>query len=144
MENLFTRLANPFPSPLAFNLGMLFFRIAVGLEMIFVHGFKKIGIGVAEAEDIPNPLHLPEILNNSFAISANIFFPALVLVGFCTRLATLPTLAVTLTGYLVLHWQDAALIKDTPYIYSVVFLLILFLGPGKYSIDYYLHKKLSQ
>jgi putative oxidoreductase len=131
----------PFPSCAAFNLAMFFFRVLVSLEMIVAHGFKKIGIGVAEAEHIPNPLHLPEIVNSAFAISANLFFPFLVLIGFCTRLATLPTLAVTLTGYFILHWNAALLEKDTPYIYSVVFLLILVVGPGKYSVDNAIYKK---
>lgn len=141
MKKIFVRFADPFPSHQVFNLGMLFFRIAASLEMIFVHGFKKLGTGLGEAEKIPNPLHLPEVFNNAFAISANIFFPLLVLIGLFTRLATLPSLAVTLTGYFILHWNDAALVRDTPYIYSIIFLLILALGPGKYSIDNYIYKR---
>src|ERR1700712_2164631 len=125
MKKIFTRLANPAATHQFFNAAMLCLRIAVSLEMIVVHGFKKLGIGTAEAEIVPNPLHLPEAFNYAFAISANIFFPFLVLIGLCTRLATLPTLAVTLTGYFVLHWNDALLIKDTPFIYSVIFLFIL-------------------
>lgn len=141
MKAIFTRLVDPTVTYLLFNTTMLFFRIAVSLEMIFVHGFKKLGIGAA-AEKVPNPLHLPEIFNDAFAVSANIFFPFLVLIGLCTRLATLPTLGVTLTGYFVLHWNDAALVRDTPFIYSVNFLFILLMGPGKYSIDHFLFKKL--
>lgn len=142
MKKIFARLVDPSVTYLLFNTTMLFFRIAVSLEMIFVHGFKKLGIGVAEAEKVPNLLHLPETFNYAFTVSANIFFPFLVLIGLCTRLATLPTLAVTLTGYFVLHWNDPALVRDTPFIYSVFFLFILVLGPGKYSIDNYISKKI--
>ncbi len=142
MKKIFIRSVNPSVSHQAFNIGMLLFRIAVCLEMIFVHGVKKLGIGAAEAEKVPNPLHLPEVFNYAFAVSANVFFPFLVLIGLCTRLATLPTLAVTLTGYFILHWNDAALVKDTPFIYSLIFLLILVMGPGKYSLDNYFFKKL--
>jgi putative oxidoreductase len=141
MKKLFKRSLYPFPSCDVFNWAMLLFRIIVSLELIVVHGFKKIGIGVSVAEQIPNPLHLAETINSVFAISANIFFPFFVLIGFCTRAATLPTLAVTITGYFVLHWNDAALVRDTPFMYSIVFLLILVLGPGKYSIDNYIYKK---
>lgn len=141
MKKIIANSLYPFPSCAAFNWAMLFFRALVSVEMMVAHGFKKIGIGVAEAEHIPNPLHLPEVVNSAFAISANLFFPFLVLIGFCTRLATLPTLAVTLTGYFILHWSDSLLEKDAPYIYSVVFLLILVLGPGKYSVDNVIYKK---
>ena len=142
MKKIFIRSVDPSVTYLLFNTTMLFFRIAASLEMIFVHGFKKLGVGVADAEKIPNPLHLPAAFNDAFAVSANIFFPFLVLIGLCTRLATLPTLAVTLTGYFILHWNDAALIRDTPFIYSIIFLFILVMGPGKYSVDSYIYKKL--
>ena len=141
MKKIFLQSINPTVSYLLFNFSMLLFRVAASLEMIFVHGFKKLGIGTAEAEKVPNPLHLPEAFNDAFAVSANIVFPLLVLIGLCTRLATLPTLAVTLTGYFILHWNDAALVKDTPFIYSIIFLLIFLLGPGKYSVDNYLYNK---
>jgi len=140
MKKILFRTLDPFPAAATFNWSMLVFRFLVSLEMIVAHGLKKLGLGVAEAEHVPNPLHLPVAFNSAFAISANIFFPFLVMIGFCTRLATLPTLAVTLTGYFVVHWNDSLLEKDSPFIYSIVFLLILALGPGKYSIDNYIYK----
>ncbi|MBS1563792.1 MAG: DoxX family protein, partial [Bacteroidetes bacterium] len=99
MKKKIIQTLGPFPSHPVFSLGLLLLRVAAALEIAIVHGFKKIGVGVAEAEKIPNPLHLPDAFNSAFAISANIVFPFFVLIGLCTRLATLPTLAVTLTGY---------------------------------------------
>lgn len=143
MKKLLVKTLSPHPIPVVFDCGMLLLRVAVALEIAIVHGFKKIGVGVAQAENIPNPLHLPEAFNNVFAIAANIVFPFFVLIGLFTRLATLPTLAVTLTGYFVVHRNDSLLLKDTPFIYSLIFLVILILGPGKYSLDNSLYKKLS-
>ncbi|TLX23600.1 DoxX family protein [Chryseobacterium indologenes] len=125
------------------HIALLIFRIALSLELIFAHGLKKLGIGVVEAEKVPNPLNLPEAFNSLFADSANLFFPVFVILGFLTRAAVLPILAVTLTGYFVLHWNDALLIKDTPFMYSLCYLFLLFVGPGKYSIDHYIRKKLQ-
>ncbi len=141
MKKILTKTLSPHPLPAVFDWGMLLLRVAVSLEIAIVHGFKKIGVGVSQAENIPNPLHLPDAFNNVFAIAANIVFPFFVLIGLFTRLATLPTLAVTLTGYFVVHWNDSLLEKDTPFIYSLIFLVILMLGPGKYSIDNALYKK---
>jgi putative oxidoreductase len=143
MKKIISSLTAPHPSHRAFDSGMLLLRAAASLEIALVHGFKKIGVGVAQAENIPNPLHLPDVFNNAFAIAANIIFPFFVLIGFFTRVSTLPTLAVTLTGYFVVHWNDALPEKDTPFIYSLIFLIILILGPGKYSIDNSICKKLS-
>lgn len=122
------------------HIALFVFRIALSLELIVAHGLKKLGVGVAEAEQVPNPLHLPEAFNSFFADAANLVFPLFVIFGLFTRVAVLPILAVTLTGYFILHWNDALLIKDTPFMYSLCYLFLFFVGPGKYSIDNYLRK----
>jgi len=141
MKKLIQIIVNPNSSTTINNWVLLGFRVLLSIEMIYAHGLKKIGVGVAVAEQVPNPLHLPEVINNAFAISANIFFPILVVFGLFTRLSVLPILAVTLTGYFVLHFHDAPLVKDTPFMFSLSYLVILFLGAGKYSLDNYLFKK---
>jgi putative oxidoreductase len=140
MKDLIRRLTNTFPEATLFHLSVLIFRVAVSIELMLAHGMKKIGIGVQVAEHVPNPLHLPGVLNEWFAIAGNLIFPVFVIVGLFTRLAILPILAITLTGYFVVHLHESILEKDTPFMYSVVFLLILFIGPGKYSIDSLLHR----
>ena len=99
------------------------------------HGMKKIGIGTTNAEVVPNPFHLPEDINQIMALAANLLFPFFIIIGWCTRWATLPILAVTLTGYFIVHGNDSLLMRDIPFMYSLSFLLIFCLGPGKYSID---------
>ena len=144
MKRIINYITNIYPAANTFHLSLLAFRVLLSLEMIYAHGLKKLGVGVTEAEHVPNPLHLPEAFNNLFADAANLFFPVLVIVGLFTRLSILPILAVTLTGYFVLHFHDAPLIKDTPYMYSLSYLLILVLGPGKYSLDYFITKQFNQ
>lgn len=126
-----------------YNFGILFFRIAVAAQLIIVHGLKKIGVGVAAAEVVPNPLHLPHALNDFIAIAANTFLPFLVVIGFCTRLAALPALCVTLTGYFVVHANDTLAVSDVPYMYSISLVFIIILGGGRYSIDYYISQKIK-
>jgi len=122
------------------HTALLGFRILLSVELIVAHGLKKLGVGVSEAEQVPNPLHLPEAFNSLFADAANLVFPVFVIFGLFTRLAVLPILAVTLTGYFILHWNDALPIKDTPFMYSLCYLFLLLVGPGKYSLDNYLRK----
>ncbi|TRZ43559.1 DoxX family protein [Robertkochia solimangrovi] len=117
------------------------FRSMVSLELMIVHGFKKIGLGITTTEIVPNPYHLPESLNQGFAILANLLFPIMVIFGFLTRLAVIPILMVTISGYFAVHWHDSLLVKDVPFMYSTAFLFILFSGPGRISVDHYLFKK---
>jgi putative oxidoreductase len=119
----------------SFDIILLAFRILVSLQLIVVHGLKKVGIGIEVAETVPNPFNLPNWFNESFAIASNLLFPIFVIVGFYTRLATIPILVVTLSGYFIVHWNDSLLVRDIPFMYSIAFLLIAFSGAGKYSID---------
>jgi putative oxidoreductase len=141
VKRFIQRMIDTNPAGKGLHLPLLVFRVLLSLELMYAHGLKKLGIGVAEAEQVPNPLHLPETLNNLFALSANLIFPVFVILGLFTRLAVLPILAVTLTGYFVLHLHDAPLVKDAPFMYSLSFLLVFFLGAGKYSLDHKIAKK---
>lgn len=126
-----------------YNFGILFFRIAVAAQLIIVHGLKKIGVGVASAEVVPNPLGFPPSLNEFIAIAANTYLPFLVIIGFCTRIAALPALCVTLTGYFVVHANDPLAVSDVPYMYSISLLFIVILGGGRYSLDHYISQKIK-
>lgn len=126
---------------ISFDTTILFFRIFVALQLMVVHGLKKIGIGTGVAETVPNPFNFPNWFNDSFAIAANLIFPIFIIFGFYTRLATIPILAVTLSGYFIVHWNDPLLISDIPFMYSLAFLLIAFLGAGKHSLDHLLRNK---
>ncbi|MGS2739451.1 DoxX family protein [Sinomicrobium sp. M5D2P17] len=125
-----------------YDTGMFVFRISVSVELIIAHGLKKIGIGTGVTESVPNPFHLPIWFNESFAIASNLVFPLFIITGFYTRLATIPILAVTLSGYFIVHWNDSLLVSDIPFMYSISFLLIAFCGPGKYSLDEFIRKEL--
>jgi putative oxidoreductase len=118
-----------------FDYGMFFFRTFVSVQLVVVHGLKKIGIGTGIAEAVPNPFNLPVEFNKMFAITANLIFPLFVIIGWYTRLATIPILSVTLIGYFVVHWGDPLLMSDIPFMYSLSFLFIACCGAGKFSID---------
>jgi putative oxidoreductase len=144
MKRLFvTLLSSDLKNPL-YNFAILFFRIAIAAQLVLVHGLKKIGVGVASAEVIPNPLGFPTALNDFVAIVANTYLPFLIILGFCTRLVALPALCVTLTGYFVVHINDPLSVSDVPYMYSVSLLLIVMLGGGKYSLDNYIAQRINQ
>jgi putative oxidoreductase len=128
-------------SKISFDATILFFRVIVSMQLMMVHGLKKIGIGTGIAETVPNPFGFPYWFNESFAIASNLIFPLFIIVGYFTRLATIPVLAVTLSGYFIVHLHDPLLISDVPFMYSLSFLLIAFSGAGKYSLDHFLRNR---
>ncbi|WP_212004006.1 DoxX family protein [Chitinophaga sp. HK235] len=117
------------------NYALLAFRILLAFELFRVHGMKKFRVENGQKEHVPNPLHLPEKINGLVATFADTVVPFLIALGLVTRIAILPTISVTAIGYFVVHRKDSLEIKDVPYMYTLSLLLLLVLGPGRYSID---------
>jgi putative oxidoreductase len=117
------------------DAALLVFRVLLCFQMLRVHGLKKFGEG---GEVVPNPLGLPPKLNDAIADFSDIVAPVLVAFGFLTRLSIVPILAVTLTGYFVVHRRAALSVRDVPFMYSLSYLYIFLVGAGRFSADYYL------
>src|SRR5437868_6574831 len=83
------------------NLVFLLFRVLLCLQIIRVHGVKKLAIG--ESAVLPNPFHLPSGINHLAAMFSSLIAPAFVALGLFTRLMAALVLAVTLTGYFIVH-----------------------------------------
>lgn len=123
----------------SFNNGaLLIFRVLLAVELFRVHGMKKFRVENGQKEHVPNPLHLPEKLNGLVATFSDTIIPFFIILGLGTRLAVLPTIGVTAIGYFVVHKNDSLEVRDVPYMYTLSLLLLLALGAGTYSLDYYL------
>lgn len=120
------------------NATLLAFRVMLAIELFRVHGMKKFRVENGQKEQVPNPLHLPEKLNGLVATFSDTVIPFFIILGLGTRLAVLPTIGVTAIGYFVVHRNDSLEVRDVPYMYTLSLLLLLALGAGTYSLDYYL------
>ena len=120
------------------NAALLVFRVLLAVELFRVHGMKKFRSENGQREHVPNPLHLPEKLNGIVATFSDTVVPFLIILGVGTRFVVLPTIGVTAVGYFVVHRKDSLEVRDVPYMYTLSLLLILALGAGIYSLDYYL------
>ncbi|HEY0427157.1 MAG TPA: DoxX family protein [Pyrinomonadaceae bacterium] len=125
------------------NFALLVFRLLLCYEMIRVHGLKKMAKAGGVPEIVPNPLGLPPKLNQLIADFSDLVAPVLVALGLATRISVLPILAVTLTGYFVVHRKDVLSVRDIPYMYSLSYLFIFLIGAGRFSVDYYLYRFFS-
>lgn len=121
------------------DLVLLIFRVLLAVELFRVHGLKKFRVENGQKEKVPNPFGLPDKMNVTIASFADLVVPFLIILGLGTRLAVLPTIGVTAIGYFVVHRKDSPEVRDVPYMYTLSLLLILALGAGKYSLDYYLN-----
>ncbi len=129
------------------DAGILFIRIGVGLGFIFVHGWGKIMGGPALWEKIGGAMSIYGINFAQtfwgFMASATEFGGGILLIlGLFTRPAS-AFLAFTMLTAFIVHTSklDPWSKSIYPMELFVVFMGLLFIGAGKYSIDALISKK---
>lgn len=127
------------------SLGLLFFRLIFGGFMLFGHGWGKLMNFSAKKEVFPDPLGIGGTLSLGGAVFSEVVLAALIMVGFLTRLSAIPLIFTMLIAAFVVHGPDPFFLpgksKEPALIYLTAYLLLLFTGPGKYSVDSLLGKE---
>ncbi|MBA4299594.1 putative oxidoreductase [Algoriphagus alkaliphilus] len=123
------------------DLALLAIRIGAG-AMMLTHGIPKIGRFFGEGPvKFADPFGLGPEISLGMAIFAEVICAVLVMIGFKTRLATIPLILTMLTAAFYAHWNDPFGKKELPLLYVCVFLGILAFGAGKFAVDSFLKKK---
>lgn len=117
------------------NPALLLLRIGTG-AMMLTHGIPKLQRLVGnEPIEFMDFLGLGPVVGLSLAVFAEVVCATLVIIGFKTRLAVIPLIITMCTAAFVAHGADPFGRKELPLLYAIAFLVILALGPGKFSID---------
>ncbi len=119
----------------AASLGLLAFRVAVGLMMAVGHGWGKlVGFGKLSAK-FPDPLGIGSTLSLAGTTAAEFFCALLVALGLGTRFATLPVAFTMGVAAFLHHAADPWRRKELAVLFLASFLLLAFTGAGRYSLD---------
>lgn len=123
------------------DLALLVIRLGTG-GMMLTHGIPKIGRLFGEGPvKFADPFGLGPEISLGMAIFAEVICAILVMVGFKTRLATIPLILTMLTAAFYAHWNDPFGRKELPLLYICVFIGILAFGAGKYAVDHLVKKR---
>lgn len=123
------------------DVGLLILRVGLGV-MMFIHGFGKASIDVSAWERLGNAAHAPlaPAVFGGLAILFEMLGGLLLAAGFLTRIALLMLICVML-GALSFHFQappdKGGGFNNASHALEllIVFLGLLFIGPGAYSVD---------
>lgn len=135
--------------PLNLDLAALLARLIFGGFIILGHGWFKVQLWMdGKAALFKATLGLGAEIELFLAIVAEVLCGMLVLVGFQTRLASIPLIFAMFVASVLFHWNDQFFYlpgyvsnKEFAIVYGVGFMLIFLLGSGKYSIDYLIKKQ---
>lgn len=122
------------------SIGLLFIRISFGTLMIVNHGWMKIIKFETLKLNFFNFLGMGSQISLTLAIIAEILCSILLIFGLYTRVALIPliiTMIVAASAHSLEIFGDAEL----AFMYLIVFIFLLIVGPGAKSIDARMNKK---
>ncbi len=121
-------------SEASFTLATLILRFAAG-AMIIPHGYSKLKNFGKMSSSFADPFHIGSSLSLSLTIFAEFFCGMLILIGLFTRLASIAPIIAMAVALFYAHNGDFFGKGEMAALYLSIFIAILFVGPGRASVD---------
>lgn len=114
---------------------MLLIRIAFGGLLLVNHGMEKL-MKFAELQGhFYNFLGLGSKASLILTIFAEVFCSLFIILGLFTRLTVIPLIILMLVAVFGVHASQPFAQAELAVVYGVAFLVLLFCGPGRISVD---------
>lgn len=126
-------------SDAAFNFSMLFIRLCFGLLIIVKHGMPHLMDFSTAQSKFYNFLGIGSKFSLILVIFAEVFCGLFVVLGLFTRLAVIPLIIMVLVVVFGANAGRPMPDSELALLYLGAFLLLLFCGPGKISVDNMMH-----
>lgn len=116
------------------NLGLLILRLVAGGAMM-THGWPKFSNFAQYSTQFPDPIGLGSQISLTLAIFAELGCAALIVLGLLTRLSSIPLIVTMLVACFIVHGADPFAKQELSLIYLGMYLSILLMGPGHFSLS---------
>ncbi|OUT96040.1 MAG: hypothetical protein CBB92_10655 [Flammeovirgaceae bacterium TMED32] len=131
---MFKKLMNTQLRPGTVNFGLLFLRVTIG-GMMLTHGYGKFLRLLNGNLKFSDPLGIGSELSFVLVVSAEFFAAIGLIFGFWTRINAFLLSFTMFVAAFIRHGDDPFSKQEKPLMYLAVFLVLIFLGGGKHSID---------
>jgi len=118
----------------AFNAAMLVLRIGAGILMMH-HGFDKLVHFNTMRNVFTDFMGIGRSASLALDIFAELFCALFLVLGLFTRLVTIPLIIVMGVALFKAHNADVFGKGELSALYLAAFIVLLFVGPGKISVD---------
>lgn len=116
------------------DIGLALLRVVPSIMML-THGIPKLQKLLSGNFEFGNPIGIGATPSLFLTVIGEVLCPLLLIIGFKTRWAAVPAAITMAVAGLIVHGADAFGVKEKALLYLVFFVAIIFLGPGKFSID---------
>jgi len=116
------------------HIGLALLRIAPSIMML-THGIPKFQKIISGNLEFGDPIGIGAAPSLFLAVIAEFICPILIIIGFKTRWMAVPPAITMAVAAFVHHAADDFGTKEKAFLFLVIFVVIIMLGPGRYSID---------
>lgn len=129
------RLFNPGNYSEKISVILLMLRISIGVLML-THGYGKfMKLFDDEPISFADPIGIGEPASFILTVFAEFFCSILLIFGTGTRLVAIPPLITMLVVLFIIHIEDPFNKMELPILFSVIYIILIITGAGKYSVD---------
>jgi putative oxidoreductase len=126
------------------SLGLLLLRLGACGLLLYGHGWGKLTHFSERASRFPDPLHIGSPASLALTVLAEVFCAIAVALGVATRAAAVVLVGLFAVLVFVHHGDDPFKQRELAMIFGVASLALLFTGPGEFSLDAWLARKLGR
>ncbi len=116
------------------DTGLALLRISAS-ALLLTHGIPKFQKLLQGDFEFADPLGIGATPSLFLVVIAEFLCPILIILGFKTRWAAIPPAIAMLVAALMQHAADPFAVKEKALLFLAMFVSIIFLGPGAYSVD---------
>lgn len=117
------------------DVALLLLRTGIA-AMMLVHGIPKLGMLFSDGPvAFPGVMGMSPALSLGLAVFAEVLCSILLLMGLVTRFAVIPLIVTMMTAVFYIHAADPFANQEPGLLYLMVYVILLVLGSGKYSLD---------
>lgn len=128
--------------PTALDIALLILRATVAATMMH-HGYGKLVKFDEIQPEFMNFMGLGTTLSLWLTIFAELFCSVLLLIGIATRVVLVPLIITMLVAVFNAHEGDIFGKGEPAFIYLMVYITLILTGPGRYSVDGLLSKRMD-
>lgn len=119
----------------SFNIATLLVRISFGTLIFLNHGIPHLMNFSERSRNFYDPFHIGSRWSLLLVLFAELVCSLLLVIGLFTRLALLPLITNVAVVVFMLNKGKAFSESELALLYFAVFAGLLFVGPGRYSVD---------
>ncbi|HEY0744521.1 MAG TPA: DoxX family protein [Chryseosolibacter sp.] len=125
------------------DLWLLSLRVLVTAFML-THGLPKFYRLMTGDLEFSDPIGIGEPATLILAVFAEVVCSTFIFIGLGTRIAAVPLITTMLVAAFISNWNDPFGKKELPLLYLFIYVTLMILGSGRYSLDFVLSKRLTQ